>query len=78
MRYDLAHMYRNPAAYDSGDLMRAAEERGWEVQSRRGSHLTYGKRGWPRLLSIVAGNDVRETKRRIIKDMMIEEQSRGR
>ena len=69
MDFDLDHMYRNPAGYRDRDLMRAALERGWVQTTRKGSHLTYAKPGWPNHITIQTGIKKNGTKRGIIREM---------
>ena len=67
--FDLGQMYRYPANYRDADLMRAAEERGWERSRQRGSHVVYSKPGWPDSLSIPVGVKRSGTKRAIIRQL---------
>ena len=49
--------------------MRAALERGRVQTTRRGSHFTYAKPGWPNHVTIQAGIDKNGTKRGIIRQL---------
>lgn len=62
-------MYRNPATYRDRDLMNAAEERGWVQTTRKGSHVTYAKPGWPIHITIQTGIKKSGTKRFIIRQL---------
>ena len=70
-------MRRNPAAYGTSDIVRAAEERGWLLVRQRGSHFTYRKEGWPWALTVVVGDAKRELKRALIRQLIEEEERHG-
>jgi predicted RNA binding protein YcfA (HicA-like mRNA interferase family) len=74
-RHDLAHLLRNPGNVTARDLIRAAEDRGWERDRTRGSHHTYvkGERGI-QIPDPVKGIG---TIRKIIRDLMEEENDGG-
>lgn len=73
----MEEMYFNPGSVRAHELMRAAEDRGWQLRRVRGSHHIYGKQGWPEAVSIPVKLHGTGTIRRIIQQLIDEERSNG-
>ncbi len=74
---DLERMYRNPGSVSRRQLVRAIEERGWELARKARGHDIYAKSGWANIISVPTRLRGTGTIRRLIRELQNEEASRG-
>lgn len=74
---DLEQIYRNPGSVAPRQLVRAIEERGWELARKAQGHDIYANAGWPEIISVPTSLKGTGTIRRIVRQLQNEEASRG-